>query len=138
MDEQSRRVVDVSTLAYDLNAIMDFILQDKTKDKKTEIKEIYGKDENGNLILQNKELIETKSEESGGIASMRYDLVRHLIDKADSIIMNDFDMEDIEDEALEASSPIMSTLGDTFAINTLLKEGMLVNMNFNEVDKEDE
>lgn len=141
-ENNDKMVIDVSALAYDLNAITDFIFQsNKNKDKTVVIKEQYVPSENGKgLILNGKEITETKTEESGGIASIRYDLVRTLIERANNIIINDFDDIDIEEitgqSDINATTPLLSTLGDTFAINTLLREGMLVKMDLNDLEDE--
>lgn len=142
MDENKpKRVVDVSTLAYDLNAIMDFVFANKNKTKTNEIKEIYEMSADGALKLVQKAMTENKVDDGGTVASVRYDLVKSLMERVNDIIMDDYvDSIDGDDEPMEnlVTAPMIAHLGDTFAINTLLREGMLVNMDLNEFDNNNE
>lgn len=144
MDEEKQ--IDVGAFAYDLNAIMDFVLQNKNKS--SEIREIYEKNaENGSLELKQKSLAEVKNEEMPSAATIRYDLVKRMMEQINGIIMHDgaddmfLDDEDesepsVDDEEGERT-PVITSLGETIAINTMLNEGMLINVNIENLVKND-
>ena len=140
MDESK---IDASVFAYDLNAIVDFIFQNQNKEKRSEIQEIYSKDpETKDFELVQKTLTETKNEELTAAASIRYDLVKMLIEQVNSIMLYpdylDIDEDgdiDSEDEINTEAAPHYNTLGETFALNTLTNEGMLISVNKDDLIK---
>lgn len=126
--------VDISTLAYDLNAIMDFIFQNKNKEKSSEIREVYDKDELGDLKLVQKSLVEIKQESLDAASNIRYDFIKYLIEQVNSIIMVDeAEGEEPLEIENEVTSPIITHLGETFALNTLFNEGMLTNIDLKQM-----
>lgn len=134
--------IDISTLAYDLNAIVDFIFQNNSKDRTTELHETYAKNETtGDIELVNKTISEIKTENLDKITTVRYNLVKDIMDQVNDISMYsdvDFGDDDIESfsenmEKDEAAVPMFSSMGETFCLNTLLREGMLTNINLNEI-----
>lgn len=121
--------IDVSTLAYNLNTIMDFIFQATAKEKSSEIKEIY--DANlSPLSLSQKILTEIKSENLNVESNIRFDLVRQLMSDVGGILMTD-EFDPSEGEVYE--EPRITNLASTFALNTLINEGMLINIDLKDI-----
>lgn len=132
MDEEGMNV-SIDAVAFDLEVIMDFIFQNKTKDKSSEIREVWDKNEDGSLEMVQKSLAEVKSDNLGAIANIRYDLIKMLIEEVSGIIVRNEGESDVEIEGLNegdvfAGDPFIVTLGQMLAINTLQKEGMLINV----------
>ena len=131
MDEEVIKI-DISSLAYDLNAILDFVWQKQNKGKTSEITEVYNKNTSGDLELVEKSLSEIKSENLDEVATIRYDLIKQLIQETNNILME-------ENEDGETTSPMINTLGNTLSLNTLLNEGMLISVDLKErILKKDE
>lgn len=127
--------IDISTLAYNLNAIMDFVFQTTAKEKTSEIKEIYDKDKEASLGLSQKILTEVKSENLNAESNIRFDLIRQLMSDLNGILMTDeYDPE--MGEVFE--EPKITNLASTFALNTLINEGMLINMNIKDIIESNE
>lgn len=60
------------------------------------------------------------------------------MNRLNGVMMFDED-EDMDNlESAEVSVPMFSTLGETLALNTLLKEGMLTNVNLKQILGNDE
>jgi hypothetical protein len=97
--------------AYILNIgeIIDFVFNDYAdKNSDSEINEIYTiDDDTKNLSLTTKQIREVKSDEMTNCQTVRYDLMKMLIDR----LLN---MDDNE-----------ITFGDTIVINTMLSEGLI-------------
>lgn len=131
MDEEIKDI-SIDAVAFDLEAIMDFVFQTKTKNKSSEIREVWDKNEEGSLEMVQKSLAEVKSDELGAVANIRYDLVKIMLEEVASIgMVNDEDNPEdlgVEQNETYAGSPIVTTLGQMLALNTLQKEGMLINL----------
>jgi hypothetical protein len=105
--------------AYILNMenIVSYIFDDSNdKDSDSEITELYVMDENTkNMTLSTKQMREIKSKEITTHQSIRYDMVKMLLDR----------LMDISDDEL--------TLGETVVINTLLTEGLISEIKENDL-----
>ena len=137
MDEKIIKI-DVSTLAYNLNAILDFVFQNDLKEKSSEIRETYDTNKsNGSLELVKKTMAEVKTEKIDAATTLRYDLIKHLMSQADSVLLGDNtigeDITDIDEIVGSENNPMATTLGEIFALNTLFNEGMLTNIDLNDL-----
>lgn len=133
--EEEMKQLSIDAVAFDLEAIMDFVFQNKNKDKSSEIREVWDKNDEGTLEMVQKSLAEVKSDNLGAIANIRYDLVKVLIEEVASIGMfNDDEVEEdkikdtLEDDETYVGAPVVTTLGQMLALNTLQREGMLINL----------
>lgn len=133
--------IDVSSLAYNLSAIIDFIFEQSNSEKSSEIREVYEKGTARELELVQKSLAEVKSGNLDTAATIRYDIIRKLLDQVDGILMidnfNDDEMPTNNSMDSDLSEPILSHLGELFALNTLINEGMLFNTDLTETTKDD-
>lgn len=140
MDKE--KSVSIDAVAFDLEAIMNFIFQNDTKDKSSEIREVWEKGSSENLEMVQKSLAEVKSDNLGTMANIRYDLVKLLIDYVAGISMvneagsESTDENVFEDDEIFAGTPLITDLGQMLAMNTLQKEGMLINLNSKETEDE--
>ena len=132
--------VDISTLGFNLSAIMDFVFQNQHKEKSSEIREVYDKNDAGNLELIQKTLAEVKTQNLDTAASLRYGLIQYLIDQVSQVVMGDNEQDEINDEdEYGFDNPSFVTLGQVFAMNTLINEGMLINVDLKQmIIKDDE
>lgn len=133
--EEEMKQLSIDAVAFDLEAIMDFVFQNKNKDKSSEIREVWDKNDEGTLEMVQKSLAEVKSDNLGAIANIRYDLVKVLIEEVSSIGMfNDDEVDEdkikdtLEDDETYVGAPVVTTLGQMLALNTLQREGMLINL----------
>lgn len=132
--EDEMKQISIDAIAFDLEAIMDFIFQTNTKNKSSEIREVWDKNAEGSLEMIQKSLAEVKSDELGAVANIRYDLVKILIEEVSSIgMINDSSEEKIEELGIDedeiyVGAPVVTNLGQMLALNTLQKEGMLINL----------
>lgn len=133
---------EVNAISYDLNAIIDFIFQNDQKSKSSEIREVWDKSEvDGNLEMIQKSLAEVKNDELSAIANIRYDLVKTLINQINeiSMIMDDTtqeELEGLEESETYAGEPVVTTLGQLMAMNTLRREGMIINAKIKDVEND--
>ena len=102
MDEKDeKKVMNISTMAYDLNAINDFIFQaNKVKNKTSEITDSYERNSTGDMVLKNRTMKENKNEATSDAVSIRYSLVSMLLDRVNNILMEeyyDYDEDEIEE-----------------------------------------
>lgn len=140
--DQEKRSVSIDAVAFDLESIMNFIFQNKVKDKSSEIREVWDKNNEGTLEMVQKSLAEVKSDNLGTMANIRYDLIKTLIEQVSSISMiSESNIDDdgdvnLEDDELFAGSPLITELGQMLAINTLQKEGMLINLDSKKIEDE--
>lgn len=132
--EDEMKQISIDAIAFDLEAIMDFVFQTNTKNKSSEIREVWDKNEEGSLEMVQKSLAEVKSDELGAVANIRYDLVKILIEEVSSIgMVNDSGEEKMEElgvdeDEIYVGAPVVTNLGQMLALNTLQKEGMLINL----------
>lgn len=103
MDEEMRAYV------LNLENIINFIFDSGNEDgNDSEITELYVMDDDTkSMTLSTKQMREIKSKEITTNQTVRYDMVKMLLDR----------LMDIENEEL--------TLGETIVINTLLTEGLI-------------
>lgn len=124
----------LTAIAFDLNAIIDFIFEGSNRQKTSEIKEIFEKDAgSGRLELVQKIMTEIKNNDLSAIANIRYDLIKMLIEEISSIGMfadkvDELAPTDVPEDEIYAGEPIITTLGQMIALNTLQKEGMISNI----------
>ena len=139
--EQEREGINLDAVAFDLETIMNFIFQNKTKDKSSEIREVWDKNSEGTLEMVQKSLAEVKSDNLGTMANIRYDLIKTLIEEVSSISMvseKDTDEEemDLDEGEVFVGAPFITELGQMLAINTLQKEGMLIKLDSKTIEDE--
>lgn len=111
MEEENR--------AYVLNMenIMDFVFADEqTNHNDSEITELYVMDEDTkNMSLSTKQMRELKSDDMTSSQTIRYDMIKMLLDRLLSI----------ENEEL--------TLGETIIVNTMVVEGLITEIKENDI-----
>jgi hypothetical protein len=100
---------ELSAYILNMENIINYIFDNSNeKEGDSEITELYVMDEGTkNMTLSTKQLREIKSKEITTHQSIRYDMVKMLLDR----------LMDISDDEL--------TLGETVVINTLLTEGLI-------------
>ena len=86
---------------------------------------------------------EIKSDELSAVANIKYDLLKLLINEVNSITLlqvAETDAENIDDTLDEdnvyVGEPFVETFGQMLAINTLQKEGIIINTKFIQDDRE--
>lgn len=138
MEEEMKKMEFVDAIAFDLDAIMNFVFQNKQKDKSSEIREVWDKNGEGNLEMVQKSMAEVRSDNLGAIANIRYDLVKILIEEVASIGMINDNVDDVELNEGEtyAGVPMVTELGQMLALNTLQKEGMIINLDSKKAENE--
>ena len=104
-------------LVFDINSITDFVFgnpNDRTSE--VEIIESYGYDKDEKkMIPSTRQVKEVKVNDYTGQNSLRYDIIKSLMDKLDAV------------EDLDAM-----TLGETIALNTMEHNGFIIDTTENE------
>ena len=110
MEEENRAYV------LNLENIMDFVFDEGERNGDSEITELYVMDEDTkNLSLSTKQMREIKSGDMSNYQTIRYDMVKMLLDR----------LFDIENEEL--------TLGETIVVNTMLTQGLITEIKENDL-----
>lgn len=132
MDEMTTYM---EAMVFDLDKIFDFVFQDNTKSKSSEIRQLYDKnDSSGDLELIQKSMAEIKTDELSASANIRYDFIKLLIDNVSHISMDHnfsefenmgVDTENLKDNDDVAGTLYFETLGEILALNTLKTRGMI-------------
>lgn len=104
-------------LVFDINSITDFVFGNPN-DRTSEVEIIesydYDKDEN-KMIPSTRQVKEVKVNDYTGQNSLRYDIIKSLMDKLDMV-------ESIDE----------MTLGETIALNTMEHNGFIIDTSENE------
>ena len=104
-------------LVFDINSITDFVFGNPN-DRTSEVEIIesydYDKDEK-KMIPSTRQVKEVKVNDSTGQNSLRYDIIKSLMDKLDMV-------ESIDE----------MTLGETIALNTMEHNGFIIDTSENE------
>ena len=104
-------------LVFDINSITDFVFVN-TNDRTSEVEIIesyaYDKDEK-KMIPSTRQVKEVKVNDYTGQNSLRYDIIKSLMDKLDTV-------EDLD----------TMTLGETIALNTMEHNGFIIDTTENE------
>ena len=100
---------EMSAYVLNMENIVEFVFErGNESDSNSEITELYVMDEDTkSMSLSTKEMREVKSKEITSTQSIRYDMVKMLLDR----------LMDIDDGEL--------TFGETVVVNTLLTEGLI-------------
>ena len=124
----------INEIVFDLSAIIDFIFDSDKKSKTSEIREVWDGTGGSNLQMIQKTMAEVKSDELSAIANIRYDLLKLLINEVNSIsVLNigdsegDIDPEELDENSVYVGEPFVETFGQMLALNTLQKEGIIIN-----------
>lgn len=130
--------IDGEAYALDLNKISEFVFSSHNdKNSETSISEVYAKtdeeiDDNSKLKLISKEISENRLNGNNGIDTIKYDLVRQLLE----IVMNIGEtvpknngmfVEQTIDAQKNGSFENLS-VGEMIAFNTFINEGFLINV----------
>ena len=124
----------MEAMVFDLEKIFDFVFQDSTKGKTSEIRQVYDKsDTTGDLELVQKSMAEVKTDELSASANIRYDFIKLLVDNISQVGMepdlDELGTADIDDEEKEnlnvVGSIYFNSLGQIIALNTLKTTGMI-------------
>lgn len=104
-------------LVFDINSITDFVFGNPN-DRTSEVEIIesydYDKDEK-KMIPSTRQVKEVKVNDYTGQNSLRYDIIKSLMDKLDTV-------EDLD----------TMTLGETIALNTMEHNGFIIDITENE------
>ena len=104
-------------LVFDINSIIDFVFGNPN-DRTSEVEIIesydYDKDEK-KMIPSTRQVKEVKVNDYTGQNSLRYDIIKSLMDKLDTV-------EDLD----------TMTLGETIALNTMEHNGFIIDTTENE------
>lgn len=110
MEEENRAYV------LNLENIFDFVFEEGSRNCDSEITELYVMDEETkNLSLSTKQMREIKSDEMSNYQTIRYDMIKMLLDR----------LFEIENEEL--------TLGETIVVNTMLTQGLITEIKENDM-----
>lgn len=123
--------------ALDLNKISEFVFSSRMdKNSEMTISEVYAKtdenfDENSQLKLISKEISENKLNGNNGVDTIKYDLVRQLLDIIMSIGVNNKNGNMFVEQQLETQNDGTlenMSVGEMIAFNTFVNEGFLINI----------
>lgn len=116
--------LDNKQYAIDMNKLMAWVSKTPANEKNvtTSISQLWPIVEDGNDETMQKEVTETKSTLNENMNNVRYDFVRILINTILNPLFNG-------DGMLINSSINDFTFGQSLAFNTLLKEGIIIELN---------
>lgn len=92
---------------FDFNAIINFIFEQVDNSNDSEIVDIYGADEESNLVLTQRQMRETKNGDTTAKNTIKYDLLKMFVEY---IMDSDF------------SDP---SFGETIIFNSMINEGLI-------------
>lgn len=101
-------------LAYDMDAIINFIFNDDARDSSVEITESQVADGDGKLVTEGKVIHEVKSSD-GNKCTIKYDMVKLFIDVINNV--------EVDQEVMPLS------LGERMILNTMVCQGMIKEVN---------